>query len=297
MSAPLPMINGVGPSYKWLPATGPWVTMYDYLVEAFPRVAADVLRARMVKGDVVDEAGARISPESPFRGGACLWYYRELASEVRVPFEAAIIYQDEHLLIADKPHFLPVAPAGQYLHETLLVRLRKATGIETLVPLHRIDRETAGLVMFSVRPETRSTFGALFSGRQIQKTYEALTQCGAGRELPAIYRSRLVAGEPFFRMCEAEGEANTETHLTQLARHDTHWHYRLSPVTGKKHQLRVHLAALGTPILNDRFYPLLQDDADDDYDKPLQLLAKSLRFTCPVTGMAHYFESQRTLTL
>ncbi|MBI2380215.1 MAG: pseudouridine synthase [Gammaproteobacteria bacterium] len=271
--------------------------MYDYLVEAFPRVAADVLRARLVRGDIVDENGLALGPEAPFRGGVCLWYYRELEAEALVPFEARILYRDEHILVADKPHFLPVAPAGKFLRETLLVRLRQETGLNELVPLHRIDRETAGLVLFSLNPESRGLFGPLFAERKIEKTYEALTRPGNGREIPEIYRSRMAAGEPFFRMQEIPGEPNTETRLDILERGEGHWHYRLKPTTGKKHQLRVHLAALGTPILNDRFYPELQDDAEDDYSAPLQLLAKSLRFRCPVSGRELEFQSRMRLGL
>ena len=299
--APLPTINGLAPSYKHLPAKGPWATMFDYLVEAFPRVPAEVLLARMVKGDVVDEQGVAIRPDTPFRPRACLYYYREVPDEPQIPFTEAIVHQDAHLLVADKPHFLPVIPAGRFLNETLLIRLRRRTGIDTLVPLHRLDRETAGLMLFSVNPDTRAAYATLFPERRVEKVYEAVADVRPELAFPRIHRSRLGTAEPFFRRGEIEGTPNSETEMALLSswrRADGQLcgHYRLKPLTGRQHQLRVHMAALGLGLHNDRLYPELRDDLPEDYAKPLQLLARRLRFFDPLSGEAREFESRLQLS-
>ena len=256
----------------------------------------------MSKGHVVDETGELLNPASRYRVGGCISYYRELEAEPRIPFSEAIIYQDEDLLVVDKPHFLPVAPSGRFLRETLLVRLRQQGQPDSLVPIHRLDRETAGIVLFSRNPKTRAVYTKLFRERKVRKTYEALAPvlCESERaRLPVTLRSRIVPGEPFFRMQEVSGKPNAETVIELLEQTDGLARYHLSPVTGKKHQLRIHLAALGTPILNDRLYPdevfVAHSDREDDFDRPLQLLARALSFQDPLTGKERHFESDRRL--
>src|SRR5918992_870531 len=204
---PLPTVDGVAPSRQTLPA-GSWQTVLDFLAERHASVGADAWAARMREGRVVDEAGQRLTPESPYRAGACVYYYREPAEEARVPFEERVLHLDEHLLVADKPHFLAVAPAGRFLRETLLVRLKRRTGLDTLVPVHRIDRETAGVVVFSVNPSTRGAYASLFQRREVSKVYEALSAGRPALDFPVTRRSRIVAGEPFFPLKEVEGEPN-----------------------------------------------------------------------------------------
>ena len=288
------MVEGVGPSCQWLPAGG-WATVLDFLAERYPGVGSAAWLSRMRKGEVVDEAGRRIDAGSPYRAGACIFYYREPGAEERIPFDERILYRDEHLLVVDKPHFLPVAPAGRFLHETLLVRLRKRGLPEQLAPVHRLDRETAGVVMFSVSRATRGVYASLFQERKVEKVYEAQALSLPGLSFPLTRRSRIVAGEPFFRMKEVEGEPNTETHVDVLERTGGVALYRLAPVTGRKHQLRLHLSALGIPIVNDRLYPSVLPAGRDDFSRPLKLLAKSVSFRDPLTGRAHYFESDRKL--
>lgn len=293
MKTPLPIVAGVGPSSQWLPA-GRWETVLDFLLERFPGVATETWLCRMAYGQVVDETGLPIQAGSSYRAGACVFYYREVEAEKRVPFVEQILFQDEHLLVADKPHFLPVIPSGRFLHETLLVRLRKRGEAEHLVPLHRIDRETAGVVLFSLNPATRGAYASLFSQRKVKKIYEALAHSAQPPEisLPATRRSRIVAGEPFFRMREVEGAANSETHIRLLEnRRGGVRLYQLQPVTGRKHQLRLHLSALGMPIVNDRLYPEMSSGEDDDFSQPLKLLAQSVSFKDPLTGRERYFES------
>src|SRR5215213_3680484 len=293
---PLPVVDGVAPSRQTLPAAGRWETVLDFLSERHAAVGPETWAARMREGRVVDEAGRQVTPESPYRAGACVYYYREPEAETRVPFEERVLHLDEHLLVADKPHFLAVAPAGRFLRETLLVRLKRRTGLDTLVPVHRIDRETAGVVVFSVEPSTRGAYASLFQRREVSKVYEALAPAADALELPVTRRSRIVAGEPFFRMKEIEGEPNSETRVALLARAGAESLYEARPVTGRKHQVRLHLAALGIPVVGDRLYPeVLPPTAPEDFSTPLKLLAKSVSFRDPLTGRERYFESERKL--
>ena len=290
----LPTRNGVGPSCVGLPA-GAWQTITDFLVERFPAINRNVWLQRMAENLVVDEFGVLVTAERPYPSHMRIYYYRAVEEEQRIPFDEVILYQDEHLIVADKPHFLPVTPSGHFLQETLLVRLKNRLGIDTLIPIHRIDRETAGLVLFSMQPTERNAYQALFRDRTVTKHYEAVAPWRDDLTFPLTRKSRIVEGVPFFRQREIAGEPNSETQINVLATDGSLAKYALSPVTGKKHQLRVHMNALGLPILNDRMYPPVAVTPDDDYALPLQLLAKSIAFDDPVTGQKRYFQSQRVL--
>jgi tRNA pseudouridine32 synthase/23S rRNA pseudouridine746 synthase len=224
-----------------------------------------------------------------------IWYYRELEEETPIPFEEAILFRDEHLLVVDKPHFLPMIPTGRFLRETLLVRLKRRLALPHLTPIHRLDRETAGVVIFSHNLATRGTYQSMFQKRVIRKTYEALAPLLPGREFPFTYRSRMVDGEKFFVMKEEEGEPNSETLVELIERRGSLARYRLHPHTGRKHQLRLHMASLGAPILNDAFYPVALPCKGDDFSAPLQLLARRIAFEDPLTGEARSFASAREL--
>jgi tRNA pseudouridine32 synthase / 23S rRNA pseudouridine746 synthase len=290
MNAPLPFVEGVGPSCQWLPP-GPWKTIIDFLAEQFPRVPITTWEGRMAKGKVMDETGHRVDVDTAFRAGACIFYYRELETEKIIPFTEQVLYQDEHILVADKPHFLPVIPSGKFLHETLLVRLRRQHATEALAPVHRLDRETAGVVLFSLNRQTRGHYTSLFRNRKIRKVYEALAPTLEESNFPLTRRSRVVQGEPFFRMKEVPGEANSETHISVITNLGSLSLYQLLPCTGRKHQLRLHLAALGIPVINDKLYPELTPSETDDFSRPLKLVAKSISFRDPLSGREHYFES------
>ena len=256
---------------------------------------------RMQNGLVLGENGQALSPDTPYAGGLRVYYYRHIPHEPRVPFEAQIVYQDAHLLVADKPHFLPVSPTGRYVQETLLVRLKRTTGLDDLVPIHRIDRDTAGLVMFSVQPSSRNAYAALFREHAIEKSYEAIAPYRKALDFPRIHRSRLVPGESFMQMQEVTSPAhlaNSETHIALLEHNGAQGLYSLQPITGKRHQLRVHMMALGIPIAGDHIYPVMRPEPDVaalDYSQPLQLLAKKITFTDPVTRCEHTLVSQRKL--
>ena len=298
----LPTRGGVGPSCVGLPA-GNWPTITDFLIERFPAISRDIWLGRMLQGLVADEFGVSVTPQRPYQGHVRIYYYRALEDETHIPFEETVLFQDDHLVVADKPHFLPVTPSGRYLQETLLVRLKRRLGIDSLTPIHRIDRETAGLVLFSSRVEDRNAYQKLFRQQTIHKHYEAIAPWRSDLTLPLTRKSRIVEDEPFFRQREVEGEPNSESRVELLevlsynaasgagllAR------YALSPVTGKKHQLRVHMNTLGLPILNDRMYPPVEHTPDDDFGLPLQLLARSIQFVDPVTGEDRKFESRLKL--
>lgn len=295
MNIPLPTIEGVGPSCLRL-SCGPQTNIIEYLKERFPKIPSSIWISRMNKGRVVDENGIPLRPDSPCRKGGYVFYYRELEEEAPIPFEASILYRDDDILVTDKPHFLPVVPSGRFLHETLLVRLKKMLSLEDLVPIHRIDRETAGVVIFSHNPSTRGDYASLFQKQKVEKVYEALAPALPNEDFPIIRRSCLAEGKPFFRMQEIDGAPNSETRIEILERRGGVALYRLIPLTGRKHQLRVHCAALGIPIVNDRLYPDVQPAGEDDFSIPLKLLARSVSFPDPLTGRHRYFESKRELS-
>ncbi|MEX8502719.1 MAG: pseudouridine synthase [Leptothrix ochracea] len=295
-----PTLAGVSPSRVALPHQGPWPSLADFLAERLPIIPAATWRERLAAGRVLDAQGRALGPESPFLPLAVIWYWRELNHpEPKVPFEAEILHRDAHLLVVDKPHFLSMAPKGRHLHETVLVRLKQQLGIDTLVPLHRLDRETAGVVLFSIQPETRHAYHALFSGREIRKVYEAVAPWRADLKLPLRLETRLEEplDEPFMQMRQVPGEPNATTLISLIERQGDLARYRLEPLTGRRHQLRVQLNALGLPMVGDRIYPTLWPepalDAPPDFSNPLRLVARAIHFTDPLSGAARSFESQR----
>jgi tRNA pseudouridine32 synthase/23S rRNA pseudouridine746 synthase len=281
---------------------GPATRLADYLAQRLP--AGENWPARLAAGEVLDATGQPLAPDALCTQGAVLWYWRCPPPEPRVPFEIEVLHQDEHLVVVDKPHFLPVTPGGRHLHETVLVRLRKLLGLQDLVPVHRLDLETAGLVVFSVRPQDRHAYHALLRDQQVHKVYEAVAPWRDDLDFPRVCQSRLIEppGENFMQMQTEEGEPNALTHIELIGRlgpAGEKAHYGLRPLTGRKHQLRVHLCRLGLPIVGDRIYPRLWPQAalgqPPDYSQPLQLLARGLAFTDPVTGQPRSFLSRRHL--
>jgi tRNA pseudouridine32 synthase / 23S rRNA pseudouridine746 synthase len=301
--AKLPTLDGVSPSVVTLPAFAAGdapASVLAFLEVSMPIPAGQSWLDRMQNALVLDAAGQPVLPHARYAAGQRVYYYRRVVGEPVVPFQESIIYQDAHLLVADKPHFLPVAPTGRYVQETLLVRLKRHTGLDDLVPIHRIDRDTAGLVLFSVNPATRDAYAALFRHRSVAKCYEAIAPYQPELCFPRVHRSRMVGAASFMQMQEVPGQPNTETHIELLEQRGALARYRLRPITGKRHQLRVHMLSLGLPICGDAIYPTLTPEPDLealDYSRPLQLLAQSIAFTDPATGLQHAFSSQQSLAL
>ena len=297
MSSPLPPRRGVGATRLHVPLRGEWPTIADYMVERFFHLDADQLRARFDQGEIVARDGSAVDRDAPLGAEEFVWYYREPPAETAIPFEIDVLHQDRDLVVIDKPHFLPTTPGGRYLQNSALVRLRNLLGNDDLTPMHRLDRATAGLVMFSARPETRGAYQLLFENRQVEKVYEAVSaRVGDAPHFPVVYRNHIVKdrGQVCVRV-DGEREPNSETLIELLSADADVIHTLLRPHTGKMHQLRVHLAALGLGILNDRFYPVLEPETPDDFERPLQLLARELRFVDPLSGVERDFRTQRTL--
>ena len=299
--------NGVGPSVVGLPKDdlSQWRTITDFLVDRFPAIPRATWLQRMADGDVEDEFGVRVTQDRPYQGHIRVYYYRDLEVEPCIPFDEIILHQDEHLIVVDKPHFLPVTPSGKYLQETALVRLKRKLGLDDLVPIHRIDRDTAGLVLFSVQPATRDAYQALFRDRAVHKTYEAIAPWRSDLVFPLTRHSRIIEdkseGRGFMTQTEVEvtpnAPLNALTHIQVLEVKGNLALYQLKPVTGKRHQLRVHMNVLGIPIQGDGIYPVLTPEGQIDYDNPLQLLAKSIEWLDPISKEVRRFESRRELYL
>jgi tRNA pseudouridine32 synthase/23S rRNA pseudouridine746 synthase len=285
------------PSIVTLPAAPlPWPSILEFLAHHFPNIPRERWAERIRDGKVRDEHGTPITATTAYRPGQRLLYFREVESEPVIPFAEQVVFQNDQILVACKPHFLPVTPGGRFVEECLLNRLRRRTGIDTLAPLHRIDRETAGLVVFSVNPNTRGRYHDLFMHGQAEKSYDASAMV---REPPREHRwtveNRLERGQPRFRMQVVPGTPNARSIIELIDMHGERGRFRLTPITGKTHQLRMHMSGLGFPIINDRCYPELQPEQDDDFSRPLQLIARRLQFRDPVTGQNMDFESERRL--
>lgn len=275
-----------------------YALLLDFLVERFPAITRETWQQRMLSGKVLDAQQRSLLPAEPYQAGALVYYFREVADEPQVPFTEHILYQDAHLIAVDKPHFLPTMPAGRYVEKTVLRRLMKRLDNPDIAPIHRLDRLTAGVLLFSVNPKSRDAYQGLFRQRKVFKCYEAIAPALPGQQWPYRYRSRLEPAEQFFRMQEVSGVANSDTVIEVAEQDGELWRYRLYPVTGRKHQLRVHLAALGAPIVNDPLYPQLRALAEhESYAEPLQLLAKQISFVDPMSGILRSFKSELQLTL
>lgn len=283
----------IGASHLHLPA-GPWRSLLDGLCDVLPGVDRATWLARLQQGKVLHQ-GQPLAVDSLYREGMRVEYFREVANEREIPFAVEILHHDEHLLVVDKPHFLAVAPAGQWVEQTVLRRLQRQLQLPELVPLHRLDRLTAGVMLLSCQRSSRDAYLSLFRQQRMHKVYEAVAGPLPGLAWPYQAAHCLQPGEPFFRMQAVSGPANAWTTLQVLERGSAYWRYRLQPQTGRKHQLRVQMAALGAPLRHDPLYPQLQAHDVDDFTQPLQLLARSLHFDDPLSGLPRHFLSQRQL--
>ena len=294
LRSPLPQRHGLDPARLRLPAEGGWATIRDHLVERLPMVAPDRIDQMLAAGEIADEHGP-IAPDAPFVPLGVVWLHRDLPQEVPIPFELAVVHRDENLLVVDKPHFMSTIPRGQHVLQTALVKLRTQFGLPELSAAHRLDRVTAGLVMFVIQREHRGAYQTLFRDRKVRKEYRAVAPYDPSLELPRTVRSRIIKERGVITAFTVDGPPNAETRVELLEHRDGRGHYRLVPATGRTHQLRLHMSELGVPILGDTFYPTLLDTPLDDFRRPLQLLASVLEFTDPVTGEARRFETRRSL--
>ncbi|MBD0424010.1 RluA family pseudouridine synthase [Streptomyces sp. TRM S81-3] len=295
--SPLPQRHGVDPVRVRLPAAGAWSTVREHLVERLSGAGAGVIDGMFAAGLVVGADGRAVAADAPYEPGMYVWFHRQLPPEVPVPFALEVVHRDEHIVVADKPHFLATTPRGGHVAETVLARLRRELDIPSLTAAHRLDRLTAGLVLFTVRPEERGAYQTLFRDRRVRKEYEAVAPHDPALVLPRTVRSRIVKERGVLTAREVAGEPNAVSRVELVAhRADGLGRYRLVPATGQTHQLRVHMNALGVPILGDPLYPEVRAPVPaGDFRRPLQLLARALEFTDPVTGQEHRFRSGRSL--
>ena len=309
---PLPVKDGVGPTRLRLPAAGPWATIADFVIERFDHLEPADLHRRFAAGDFVAVDSSPIAADTPLGTHDFLWYHRDLPAERPLPFHEEILYAGSDLVVIDKPHFLPTTPTGRFLRESALVRLRVRLDNPDLTPIHRLDRATAGVLLFSARLSTRGAYQSMFERREVAKVYEAVSIRPrdwdplrpelAGRAVPLLHRDHLERLRGDLRVAvRPDREPNSETLVDILAtgvsasgREVVHTHLR--PRTGRLHQLRVHLSSLGIPILGDRRYPQLLPEAPDDPALPLQLLAREVAFTDPLSGRPRRFVTRRTLS-
>ncbi|SDP65984.1 tRNA pseudouridine32 synthase / 23S rRNA pseudouridine746 synthase [Arthrobacter sp. ok909] len=329
MQSPLPVRDGVNATRLRLPDEGPWETALDYMMHRWGHIDPQGIEDRFDAGEIVGEAGVALDRATPLQDHTFIWYYRTLPPETRIPVELTILHQDDHLLVVDKPHFLPTTPGGTYIQESALVRLRNQLGLPDLIPMHRLDRMTAGILLLSTNPETRGKYQVLFEKRQVQKEYECVSAAEPAPghpavDFPVVVRNRMTKSRSYLLAEVIDGEPNAETRIERLRTFDstgatdanTHVSretdggprgsidggpgrralYRLEPHSGKTHQLRVHMASLGLGIVNDAFYPELLDKAPDDYTKPLQLLARGIRFVDPISGAPVEYRSGLNLS-
>lgn len=281
--APLPVRDGLGPARVRL--------LGGVVVDEFRSRWGAEAAAKVLAGEVVLPDGTVVRATTVLPAGAHVYFYRELRDEVPVPFDIPALYRDDDVVVVDKPHFLATMPRGRHVAQTAVVRLRRELDLPELSPAHRLDRLTAGVLLFTTRREIRGAYQTLFARGLVHKTYLARARFDSRLEFPRVVRNRIIKRRGQLQAVEEPGEPNAET----LVEHLGDGLYRLTPRTGRTHQLRVHMAGLGLPIIGDPLYPNVVDVAPDDFSTPLQLLAHSLEFEDPFSGRNRAFVSRRTL--
>ncbi len=276
--APLPPRDGLGPARVRLRG-GP------VLAELNDRFGTQTR-------EVVEADGSPVDDTTVLPAGASVYFYRDLRDEVPVPFDIPVLHQDDEIVVVDKPHFVATMPRGRHVAQSALVRLRRELGLPELSPAHRLDRLTAGVLLFTVRRELRGAYQTMFARGAVHKTYVARAAVDPDLALPRVVRSRIVKRRGHLQAIEEPGEPNAETLVESISPDGL---YRLTPRTGRTHQLRVHMASLGLPIHADPLYPNVVDVANDDFSQPLQLLAQRIEFEDPLTGSQRRFVSARRL--
>ncbi|CCG18174.1 pseudouridine synthase [Taylorella equigenitalis] len=300
LQSPLPDRDGITASRLYLPREN-WSSLIDFLIFRFPHIPPTILQKRLKKGDFVNSEGISADIDSPYVPDSWLWYFREVDEEPTNPFELTILYEDDLIVAIDKPHLLASVPGGYHLHESALIKLRRLLNNININPIHRLDRETAGVLVFCKQSKYRNAYQVMFQDRVINKSYECIAPKPIDLSIfPLVRKSYICRSNNFFTMIEnTELIPNSETRIEFV--HTVKGGnalYRLFPSTGKKHQLRVHMSGLGLPIVYDNFYPVLLAQRDkNDFSNPLQLLARSIEFKDPISGEHRYFESHQKLEL
>lgn len=289
---PLPYRDGLAPLRIRLPHDDSSALLLDYLQREHP---GDDWVTMLTAGEVVDEKARPWTVESRYAPGRFVHFHRVPAPETAVPFELDVLYDAEGIVVVDKPHFLATIPRGMHVTETATVRLRRLLDCPDLTPAHRLDRATAGVLIFTRSRELRRPYQELFSSRAVLKEYEAVAGFDPSLEFPRVVRSRILKDHGVMVAREEPGEPNSETRIELVERFGNTARYRLFPHTGRTHQLRIHLSSLGIPIKGDPYYPIYTRTAADDFGSPLQLLARAVEFDDPITGARRRFESRRTL--
>lgn len=296
--SPLPQRHGLDAAWIRTPDNTPhaprWDTMRDFLTERL--AAAAPVDAMLVAGEFVAASGRPWAGDDPYRPHTFVWFHRPLAPEHVVPFAVEVLYSDERIVVVDKPHFLATTPRGVHVRESALVRLRESLGLPDLTPAHRLDRLTAGVLLLTAERQHRAAYAGLFQGGRVRKTYEALAPMDQGRTFPLTVTGRIVKRRGCLQAEIVDGEPNAETRIELVETRGEYGRYQLTPTTGRTHQLRVHMASLGVPILGDPLYPHVREVAADDFSTPLHLVARRLEFADPVDHTPHAYTSRFVLS-
>ncbi|MBV7296105.1 hypothetical protein KRX51_09300 [Corynebacterium sp. TAE3-ERU12] len=304
-ATPLPIRDGLNASRVRCPEPGATaLALITAAVEGqqhrHPDDDAAAIARRFADGLVVDNKGRAVAPHQPLKPGTDLWFYRIPAPEPQIAGPMPIIYSDADLVIVDKPPFLATTPRGRHITETALVRLRRHLDEPDLVPAHRLDRLTSGVLVFVRRPEARRTYQQLFTTPgAVLKIYEALaptppTPICDGTEIAT--RQDKVRG--VLQAFTVPGQPNARTVIESvrpLAEDPQVAVWRLRPLTGRTHQLRLHLCELGCPIIGDPLYPTVSAVADEDPTQPMHLVCREMRLTHPDSGDSVHVRASRQL--
>jgi len=278
--APLPVRDGLGPARLRLHGG-------NVLAEFSRRFGSG---DKVLNGEVVDRDGVVVDATTVLAPGAHVYHYRDLPDEVVVPFSIPVLYRDDTIVVVDKPHFLATMPRGSHIAQTALIRLRRELDLPELSPAHRLDRLTAGVLLFTTRREVRGAYQKLFAAGLVAKTYLAMSSAQPGLVGPQVVSNRIIKQRGVLQARIEPGEPNAETRVEPLGQ----GRYRLTPRTGRTHQLRLHMATLGVAIDNDPLYPEVIDVQPGDFTAPLRLIAQRLEFDDPLTGHRRCFVSSRT---
>jgi tRNA pseudouridine32 synthase / 23S rRNA pseudouridine746 synthase len=298
--SPLPLRDGVDPTRVVLRRSGVTVAEAMLAAPACAGLSAADLSERAAAGEVRDIAGDRVDLAAPAQVGRPIYFYRDLPDETVIPFEMPIIHLDDDLVVVDKPHFLATMPRGAHVVQTALVRLRRELDNPQISPVHRLDRLTAGVLMFSLRPQARAPYQLLFADRLVDKEYRARAPLSGDVGFPATIHNRILKDSGDLRARVVPGDVNAISTIDLADTDGDRGIYRLLPRTGRTHQLRLHMSGLGIPIDGDPLYPEVRPEvaaAPDrgDFSDPLQLLAYAVEFDDPLTGRRRRFESVRIL--